>query len=88
MVSIHAPLKGATSHTTSSLTQATVSIHAPLKGATGKKACFLLPCTVSIHAPLKGATGDGTAPMIRSASFNSRTPKGCDLYIRTDKQSW
>ena len=79
-VSIHAPVKGATKSETKSGYQKAVSIHAPVKGATAQNAVIFERPLVSIHAPVKGATaffclglGDG--------GFNSRTRKGCDLFV-------
>ena len=57
VVSIHAPLKGATSRKLDAETGIVkVSIHAPLKGATSAKRISFTLISVSIHAPLKGAT--------------------------------
>jgi len=59
VVSIHAPVKGATlrSLTIEIKNLATVSIHAPVKGATGWQLVDkVLKRGVSIHAPVKGAT--------------------------------
>ena len=55
-VSIHAPVKGATSM--SQIIQAfdSVSIHAPVKGATDEAFREAVTDNVSIHAPVKGAT--------------------------------
>ena len=64
-VSIHAPLKGATSLGSDEISTLLVSIHAPLKGAT--QAWQLIDAqnwSVSIHAPLKGAT-----LLLRSLSY-------------------
>ena len=56
VVSIHAPVKGATICIPFEIKLRKVSIHAPVKGATmvtsSLTGCFL----VSIHAPVKGAT--------------------------------
>jgi len=55
-VSIHAPVKGATSFIFLIVHIVHVSIHAPVKGATGFCVHCVHPIPVSIHAPVKGAT--------------------------------
>jgi len=57
MVSIHAPVKGATLEDVNPYIDGYVSIHAPVKGATDV-AITIIPAGnyVSIHAPVKGAT--------------------------------
>ena len=59
MVSIHAPMKGATVINANDGELVDVSIHAPMKGATpgGKQKIVII--NVSIHAPMKGATAKG-----------------------------
>ena len=55
MISIHAPLRGATRLVDPVTKETLISIHAPLRGATEQ----VLACTtaeISIHAPLRGAT--------------------------------
>ena len=61
LVSIHAPLRGATfKGSVKQLRQDLVSIHAPLRGATLSFVVILNPFVpVSIHAPLRGATNGG-----------------------------
>ena len=56
LVSIHAPVKGATEAGHRPAEPSQVSIHAPVKGATDYKELVVLACKVSIHAPVKGAT--------------------------------
>ena len=57
IVSIHAPVKGATVAYCRTNKRNGVSIHAPVKGATAP-GLFCHRCSgVSIHAPVKGATG-------------------------------
>ena len=57
LISIHAPVKGATT-----LDQiifnygGKISIHAPVKGATGGRRMTATEYLISIHAPVKGAT--------------------------------
>ena len=55
-VSIHAPVKGATSVAVGAQRHAGVSIHAPVKGATRRQRSCRPHHAVSIHAPVKGAT--------------------------------
>ena len=59
IISIHAPVKGATSSLTVSDVLSDISIHAPVKGATGLQRLQRLQrfrLQISIHAPVKGAT--------------------------------
>ena len=56
VVSIHAPVKGATVCKTDAEITAEVSIHAPVKGATIFQYKIWRFRKVSIHAPVKGAT--------------------------------
>ena len=56
LISIHAPVKGAT-HPGGGLPRGDrISIHAPVKGATIGLAVTLRCALISIHAPVKGAT--------------------------------
>ena len=55
-ISIHAPVKGATSSFFKPNIPKTISIHAPVKGATSSFFKPNIPKTISIHAPVKGAT--------------------------------
>ena len=55
-VSIHAPVKSATSESGRNCYARIVSIHAPVKSATCYVFATLLKIPVSIHAPVKGAT--------------------------------
>ena len=55
-VSIHAPVKGATTEANFDRGTVSVSIHAPVKGATHIKYRLYKGIRVSIHAPVKGAT--------------------------------
>ncbi len=57
MVSIHAPVKGATDCDHDQPWSKPVSIHAPVKGATRESKVNMVNGVVSIHAPVKGATG-------------------------------
>ena len=56
VVSIHAPVKGATLTVSLTSLLTHVSIHAPVKGATKSRSTSVMPAAVSIHAPVKGAT--------------------------------
>jgi len=56
LVSIHAPVKGATTVIRLGCVACRVSIHAPVKGATDDGVRGPAVETVSIHAPVKGAT--------------------------------
>ena len=56
LVSIHAPVKGATFSFERCGKFVYVSIHAPVKGATTIYEIHQLRDYVSIHAPVKGAT--------------------------------
>ena len=76
-VSIHAPLRGATSSTACSVTSLRyVSIHAPLRGATGQAPVTLRLIVVSIHAPLRGATYRAESLGKRVYGFQSTHPCG------------
>ena len=56
LISIHAPVKGATLRCNMGKHIPIISIHAPVKGATITDKLY--PCSrqISIHAPVKGAT--------------------------------
>ena len=58
-VSIHTPVKGATSNWIGVSIFISVSIHTPVKGATLKVANNWGLGKVSIHTPVKGATPAG-----------------------------
>ncbi|QFG43888.1 hypothetical protein FSA31_1574 [Streptococcus mutans] len=55
-ISIHAPVKGATSDGKGGYAVSGISIHAPVKGATKTWRAECLKLIISIHAPVKGAT--------------------------------
>ncbi|MDK2809545.1 MAG: hypothetical protein PWR27_254, partial [Petroclostridium sp.] len=55
-VSIHAPVRGATSGDVLRQMELFVSIHAPVRGATSIMANVIIKSSVSIHAPVRGAT--------------------------------
>ena len=56
LISIHAPVKGATGSSNRTHNQRYISIHAPVKGATVRISADYIVCIISIHAPVKGAT--------------------------------
>ena len=74
LVSIHAPVWGATYHL-SCQTPWTVSIHAPVWGATTLQAYYQNGSTVSIHAPVWGATIN-TKGEYANLKFQSTHPCG------------
>ena len=78
LVSIHAPVKGATSINQVSKYRWVVSIHAPVKGATECSLLIGTIMTVSIHAPVKGATPGKWKWLCCDYCFNPRTREGCD----------
>ena len=55
-ISIHAPVKGATTRCPFFPLTHQISIHAPVKGATPNLVMDSLHSPISIHAPVKGAT--------------------------------
>jgi len=66
-ISIHAPVKGATSGEIIDVLIGSISIHAPVKGATPSET---RPCKcpgISIHAPVKGATFIGVFVYMRKS---------------------
>jgi len=73
LVSIHAPVKGATPHRAMPCIFSEVSIHAPVKGATLVAGIALFRVGVSIHAPVKGAT-EAIKDSLVSAMFQSTPP--------------
>jgi len=56
LISIHAPLRGATWLSYRPYGEKEISIHAPLRGATLTGIQALMDDIISIHAPLRGAT--------------------------------
>jgi len=79
LVSIHAPLRGATISQPVLIIPRVVSIHAPLRGATGDPLYQARILDVSIHAPLRGATHQDGGADVGCRGFNPRTPAGCDV---------
>ena len=56
LISIHAPVKGATDGLRLGEFLFRISIHAPVKGATAPDPAQAAALRISIHAPVKGAT--------------------------------
>ena len=86
-ISIHAPVKGATSRKVVSVSRYVISIHAPVKGATKIHQRSNKPINISIHAPVKGATCRLQAASQRCCDFNPRSREGSDqvhLYSRLE----
>ena len=77
-ISIHAPVKGATSSFHSLLCSSRISIHAPVKGATHWHESGRYGYGISIHAPVKGATCGWTSSSTRIPYFNPRSREGSD----------
>ena len=78
VVSIHAPVKGATGYRHRQYGRLCVSIHAPVKGATIREGFSRCGTSVSIHAPVKGATIILFAHVKRCPGFNPRPREGGD----------
>jgi len=73
MVSIHAPVTGATAALLFPRELRRVSIHAPVTGATDGHVGVLGARAVSIHAPVTGATRR-RRPRTRALAFQSTRP--------------
>ena len=75
LISIHAPVKGATFHPHQNFDFSDISIHAPVKGATCVvHAKCIHDFIISIHAPVKGATQQAMLDAIRITVFQSTHP--------------
>ncbi len=86
LISIHAPVKGATQGDIKNITIDAISIHAPVKGATRCRADAPTNADmISIHAPVKGATSRSTTVSSVSNDFNPRTREGCDSIADSDR---
>ena len=81
IVSIHAPVKGATVTQDVWMHGTIVSIHAPVKGATAIFIEERAKIEVSIHAPVKGATFCNTPRLCLCRCFNPRPREGGDQYL-------
>ena len=77
-ISIHAPVKGATSPDAPPDVPTEISIHAPVKGATERQGDHNPEHPISIHAPVKGATTRAASCRRSAGYFNPRTREGCD----------
>ena len=77
-VSIHAPLRGATSDVVVWDFFINVSIHAPLRGATLAGVLMSAPRAFQSTHPC-GVRLKPTGFVIVFSSFNPRTPAGCDI---------
>ena len=84
LISIHAPVKGATSFLDDDFIHHIISIHAPVKGATSSAGLIACQATISIHAPVKGATPISYNTNIILKYFNPRTREGCDMIMVDD----
>ena len=78
IVSIRAPVKGATFGSDIPALLLSVSIRAPVKGATPRAAADPSAKVVSIRAPVKGATVSASRFSRSSKSFNPRPREGGD----------
>ena len=56
MISIHAPIRGATDLPPGIQSVLDISIHAPIRGATNCGIDYIVKDSISIHAPIRGAT--------------------------------
>ena len=78
VISIHAPVKGATTLCRPDFELFLISIHAPVKGATRRSLREHDRVHISIHAPVKGATSPMTGYTRRLHYFNPRSREGSD----------
>ena len=77
-VSIHAPVRGATTQILGRTPLLQVSIHAPVRGATIGALLTVLGQMVSIHAPVRGATFCYSCQLRPIGGFNPRPRAGGD----------
>ena len=87
VISIHAPVKGATLKIQFTPWDPSISIHAPVKGATQSHATTCICAYISIHAPVKGATVGLAIRRSRIRHFNPRSREGSDAgqdYLTVD----
>ena len=73
-ISIHAPVKGATTVPIYIILNVVISIHAPVKGATLSTPKEFKPSIISIHAPVKGATSSSFGWIEVKTVFQSTPP--------------
>ena len=76
LVSIHAPVRGATWDGRPRRVESNVSIHAPVRGATASCLVCSTDKNVSIHAPVRGATVLDNANNVLASRFQSTHPYG------------
>ena len=74
LISIHAPVKGATGTQYLDLLLGSISIHAPVKGATRVHQPLRGSYQISIHAPVKGATAWVRPERSQASRFQSTLP--------------
>ena len=79
LISIHAPVKGATLCFPATHSFLPISIHAPVKGATHAYTTRRGRGGISIHAPAKGATVLPPLHQPPPAYFNPRSREGSDF---------
>ena len=87
MISIHAPVKGATHAANVEHFTGMISIHAPVKGATDMLDKNEAIRKISIHAPVKGATCTCSKGSAGTHDFNPRSREGSDLKAAKEKQN-
>ena len=78
IISIHAPVKGATGAEGQGEGCPRISIHAPVKGATHSDPYDVDYSQISIHAPVKGATRRRSPGGSFAFDFNPRSREGSD----------
>ena len=83
IVSIHAPVVGATVGIGTIIARYLVSIHAPVVGATASGTFSGTVYVVSIHAPVVGATSGEAYNTVPLTSFNPRSRGGSDQKKRS-----
>ena len=79
LVSIHAPVQGATVPACCPMHSYSVSIHAPVQGATRSASAHRYSSIVSIHAPVQGATCWAACVRPGGCCFNPRARAGRDV---------
>ena len=77
-ISIHAPTRGATEATVSSVKREYISIHAPTRGATLASYGIKCDIPISIHAPTRGATHILILQFVIWKYFNPRSHERSD----------
>ena len=82
-ISIHAPVKGATSSATGTAALASDFNPRSREGSDQGKAFVFSDYDISIHAPVKGATPALCDAGCRSLHFNPRSREGSDRLTRS-----